>query len=1053
MPTPSFKEDHISQIPALQLLQKLGYTYLSREQALELRGGKESNVLLEGILRAQLPKINRIRVSSSKTAEFSETNIENGIRALKELPLHEGYITAAKTAYDLLTLGKPLEQNVDGTKKSHTLQYIDWKDISKNVFHVTEEFSVLRTDGKERFRPDIVLFVNGIPLCVIECKRPDLKDALAQAISQHNRNQQEDGIRPLYLYSQLLLSIATTLAKYATTDTKEKFWATWKEETPNALAAKMERDKLHQLINTPSSREEKREMYAARKQWEVKILEMREKEVLSISVQDEYLYSLCRPQRLLELTKDYILFEGGNYKKIARYQQYFAVKKIIERVQNLDKGKRNGGVIWHTQGSGKSLTMAMVAQKIRQVVSNPKIIIVTDRVDLDTQICNTFRRVSEEVEKAHSGKKLAALLQSPSSAVITTIINKFESAVTHLGDAVLPSADIFVLIDEGHRTQYGTFNVKMQKALPNACFLAFTGTPLMKKEKSTAQKFGGIIDAYTILQAVEDGAIVPILYEGRHALQDVNQKALDRGFDKVSEGLDEYQKEELKKKYSQADLIKKTDQRIDEIAKDISAHFRKNWKDTGFKGMVVTPDKATAIRYKEAFDLEGKISTEVIMSAPDMREGTDDIHEETHDRVVAFWKKAIVKYGKDFDQELIKAFKDTDSPELMIVIDKLLTGFDSPRVIVMYVCRKLREHTLLQAIARVNRVAADKEYGFIIDYEGIIGELDAAMNTYTQLSAFDAEEVAGTLTDIKKILEMLPQAHSELSDIFKALPNKFDISSYCDLLADEEVRELFYTKYRVFGKYLKIATASIEYEQKETAQNKDLYLKALKFYTQLRTTVANVYSDGIDFKMYEKQLQRLLDQHVITEEIISITNPVSILDTEAFQKELERVIGVKAKAEMIASKTNKYLAEKMNEDPVHYKKLSELIQQTIEDLRNMRISEAEAFEKLKAYMEESIQGKKKDIPEVLHSNENTFAFFRLAKEYESLNLEHCIAFAQKADEIIRKYIVIDWATKPDILRRILFYLGEFLIDECGMETKEADILAEKCLDIAKSKIW
>jgi type I restriction enzyme R subunit len=229
MEIPSFKEDQVSQIPALQMLQKLGYTYLTPIEAEELRGNKTGLVILEPILRKQLQEINSIQVSSTKTAFFSDANIENGIQSLKDIPMNEGYMAASKKAYELITLGKALEQSIDGDKKSFTLQYIDWKNLNNNVFHVTEEYSVMRTGSKDHYRPDVVLFVNGIPLCVIECKRPDIKEPLTEAISQHTRNQQEDGIRHLYIYSQLLLSLATLQAKYATTDTKEEFWASWKE--------------------------------------------------------------------------------------------------------------------------------------------------------------------------------------------------------------------------------------------------------------------------------------------------------------------------------------------------------------------------------------------------------------------------------------------------------------------------------------------------------------------------------------------------------------------------------------------------------------------------------------------------------------------------------------------------------------------------------------------------------------------------------------------------------------------------------------------------------
>lgn len=1051
MSTPEFKEDYSSQIPALQVLHQLGYTYLSENDINVLRGNKTSSVLLEPILREQLAKINKLKISSTKLASFNEANIENGILALKNLPMNEGYIAACEATYNLLTYGKALEQSVDGDKKSFTLQYIDWKKPKNNVFHVAEEFSVMRSNSKETFRPDIVLFVNGIPLCVIECKRPDMREPLRQAISQHTRNQMEDGIRPLYVYSQLVLSLATIQAKYATTDTKEEFWANWKEDKENI-------EELTEIINRPISNEFLAKLLVPRKPEEhqlVKDILLNERQ---LSEQDKYLIHLCAPERLLELAKDYIIFEGGKYKKIARYQQYFAIKKIAHRIKQIDGGKRKGGVVWHTQGSGKSLTMAMLARKIYQTVQNPKIILVTDRVDLDTQISETFARVDVSVHNAKTGNQLVELLKSKSDAVVTTVINKFETAVRLLEKSPLESNNIFVLIDEGHRTQYGSFNVKMRVVLPNACFLAFTGTPLMKKEKSTSDKFGGIIDAYTILQAVEDGAIVPILYEGRHAIQDVNQKAIDKGFDYVSESLDEYEKADLKKKFSRANLIGKTEQRIDEIARDISEHFVSNWgadrtgEKSGFKGMVVTPDKDTALKYKKAFDLIGKVTTEVIISAPDDREGNDDVHGEPTDEVVSFYKKMELKHGKNFEERLINQFKFTNEPDLLIVVDKLLTGFDEPRLVVLYICKKLREHTLLQAIARVNRVAQGKDYGYIIDYEGIIAELDEAMNTYSTFEDFESKDILGTFTNINQELQKLPQIHADLNGIFKGVAHKFDVVSYTNLLVDESIRVEFYQRFADFTRILKLAFSSLEFELNTPAKTIDMYRTDMKFYAKLRNSVFDAYGDKVDFRKYEKQLQKLLDQHVTTDEIIRLTEQVSIVDSDAFEKELEKVVGGRAKAETIASRTTKHISEKMDEDPTFYKKLSELIRQTISDLRALRISELEALRKLKEYREQAINKKSDDVPTELMNNEKVIPFFRLLKSDGIISDNDLLCnFAVATDNIIKQYVVVDWANKLDVVRKINFYIGEYLIDELNIPIEKAEEIAEKCVEIAKVK--
>src|SRR5690606_6203127 len=390
-----------------------------------------------------------------------------------------------------------------------------------------------------------------------------------------------------------------------------------------------------------------------------------------------------------------------------------------------------GGVIWHTQGSGKSLTMAMLAQLIAShpEIKNPKILLVTDRIDLDDQITETFKKCNVPVENAQTGKHLVELIKSPGDAVITTLIHKFEAAVNQSKEG-FESSEIYILIDEGHRSQYGSFNVKMQKVFPNACFIAFTGTPLMKKEKSTASKFGGIIDVYSITDAVEDGAVVPLLYEGRHNLIEVNEKPLDAFFDKVSEPLTEYGKANLKRKYSSKNVLNKADQVIYARAWDISEHYTQHVQGITFgslkaKGQLVAPNKTTAIKYREYLKEIGKVSCEVLISAPDMRENYDDAFEESEDLVLKFWKSMMDKYNKVevYEKFIINSFKKQEQPEIIIVVDKLLTGFDAPNNYVLYITRPLKEHTLLQAIARVNRLAPGKEHGLIIDYYGNLENL------------------------------------------------------------------------------------------------------------------------------------------------------------------------------------------------------------------------------------------------------------------------------------------------------------------------------------------
>ncbi len=687
MDTPSFKEDHISQIPALKMLINLGYEYLSPEQALKYRSGKTSNVILEDILRPQLKEINSIQVSSSRTSFFSDSNIENGILALKDVSMAEGMISASEKIYNLLTLGKALEQNIDGDKKSFTLQYIDWKNLENNKFHVTEEFKVKRLGSNDHYIPDLVLFVNGIPLCIIECKRPDIKNPIQQAISQHLRNQQQDGIRELYIYAQNLLSISSSLGRYATLGTPEKFWSHWEEKFKTEKEESHFNEEIYRLKNKSLSKENKAIIFGERYPYVAQYFRQLEENSVLPTQQDFYLYGLCSPKRLLDFTFNFTVYDNGQ-KKIARYQQYFAIKKTIDQIKTIENGKRKGGVIWHTQGSGKSLTMVMLAEAIilEKSIRNPKIILVTDRTELDQQIAETFSKCDVPVEKAPTGKGLVDLLNSDSDTVITTIINKFDTAVKKIPQP-LESPDIFVLVDEGHRTQHGTFNLEMQKTLPNACYIALTGTPLFKKDKNTLNKFGSLIDAYTVDQAVKDKAVVPLLYEGRHAFQKVASKQLDNYFNLISEPLNDYEKSDLKKKFSRADQLNIADQKIYAICWDISLHFQKNFQGiTPFKGQLVTPSKAAAIRYKNYLDDIGIVSSEVVMSPPDDREGEESAYGETPDKVKKFWKKMMDEHGtsKKYQDNIVNRFKYNDDPEIIIVVDKLLTGFDAPRNTVLY---------------------------------------------------------------------------------------------------------------------------------------------------------------------------------------------------------------------------------------------------------------------------------------------------------------------------------------------------------------------------------
>lgn len=1105
MELPSFIEDHISQIPALQLLMKLGYRYLTPEEALEARGNRSSNVLLETILKKQLGEINKIEYRG-KEFSFSEANTNTAILALRDLPLQDGFLAANKAFYELVTLGKSLEQNVLGDKKSFSFKYIDWDNHENNIYHVTEEYSVLRSERTDTYRPDVILFINGIPMVVIECKSPKLKHPIDQSIEQHLRNQQEDGIRSLYHYSNLVIGLAVNEARYGTTATSKEFWSVWKEQFQISVDEQVYIQELQQLKNAPLPDNDRTVLFEERFRYVLQYFNQLEQNDLTITEQDKLLYNLCRPERLLDLIYHFTLFDDG-VKKIGRYQQYFAVKWTLERISKVQPdGKRHGGVIWHTQGSGKSLTMVMLAQLIAMhpKIKNPRIVLVTDRVDLDDQITETFKKCHKVVRQATKGaskeaiKKfngealsereleifnkdsslLGYLLQTDDS-IITTIVNKFESLVNK-ASASFNSSNIFVLVDEGHRSHYGPLGVKVRKVFPNACFIAFTGTPLMKKEKSTAGKFGGIIPGtvYTISDAVEDKAVVPLLYEGRHNIMHVNEKPLDAFFDRISEPLTDYGKAALKRKYSGRNKLVQSLGFIENTAWDIAKHFSDNIQETGFKGQLVAPNKLSAIRYREKFmeiaktNKNLRVSAAVLISPPDDREGEEDAFEESDDKVKAFYKAMMDKYGnpEKYEKATINSFKKQDEPEIIIVVDKLLTGFDAPHNQVLYLTRNLREHTLLQAIARVNRLAPGKDYGYIIDYYGNLENLDDALHTYSGLEEYDPEELIGTLTNIAKEIEKLPQAHSELWDIFKEVKNKYDEPAYEELLSDEARRHRFYEKLSIYVRILKLALSSLGFNNQTPEKQIEKYKKDAEFFLALRISVKRRYSDELDYKEYEAQVQKLIDKHITSDgDVLKITDLVNIFDKEERQAELEKVTGKAAKADHIATRTLKAINLRMNDDPVYYKKLSELIRKTIEEYHQQRINEAEYLARAKDFEDNFFNGRRENVPSILKNNPTAIAYYNLTTEElkEGLGgkpnrVEIAAEVATGFDDIIKSGVfdnnqpVVDWQKNDDIKGKMRIEMDDLLFEiktkyDLELNFAHIDQLIEECIKVAESK--
>ena len=1012
----NYDERYLSQNPAIEVLQKLGYQYIPSETAQQMRLNQH-DALLRTVLEDKLNELNSYEYKG-ELRKFSETNIRQAIRDLDE-PLTNGLVKANEAIYETIMKGRSYTELLpDGSRKSFTIQYIDWNNIENNLFHVVEEFEVERMDGRGTVRPDIVLFVNGIPFAVIECKKASI--STIQGISQMIRNQGKDYIPQLFKFVQLVMATNKNETLYATCNTPMKFWAVWQEEKEEWL-----------------------------KSWLEKTVEGR-----LATVQDKNIISLFHPERLLEITQYFTLFDS-DIKKVARYQQYFAIKEIIKTIEERDENSnRQSGVIWHTQGSGKSLTMVMLARYILSELHeyNPKVIVVTDRIELDKQIHKTFSHTRLKASRATSGSHLVSLINNNNADIVTTLVHKFDTA--SIKQEPIESRDVFVLVDESHRTQYGELHIKMKKVFPNACYLGFTGTPLMKKEKSTMIKFGKLIHKYTIADGVRDRAIVPLLYEGRMVEQSVNQKAIDHRLEMITRNLNEKQKEEVKQRWSKYEKLASSEQRIYLIAEDINKHFLENYKTQGsqFKAMLATNSKIEAIRYLEAFEELGDLNCAVVISPPDQREGHEAVDEESRDKIQRFWKRMMDRYGtaENYEDTIKDEFVKGDELDLLIVVDKLLTGFDAPRATVLYVDKPMKEHTLLQAIARVNRLYEGKDYGLIIDYRGLLEKLDEAMQMYSGagLENFDPEDLKGAIYDIISIIGSLRQYYSDLWLIFAPIKNKNDREEYEVWLEDEERRENFYNVLSNFGRNLGIALESERIYNALPPEELQKYKKDFKFFQELRKSVKLRYSDTIDHKEYEAKMQKLMDNYISAEEVIRITNPVDILNEKAFEEEIERLGSKRAKADAIRTRLTKSIHTKWDENPSYYKKFSERIRETLQEYRDKRISEAEYLNRMKAIMKEYQSGHTiEKYPEVIKDNHNAQAFYGVTRDILSETKETAPSYdtntlgelASEMDKIIKKHQKVDWHDNVDIHNRIAQELDDLLFDFKEKHNLDLDI--------------
>ena len=1006
---PDTCEQASAQIPALHLLVNLGWRYISACDCQRLRDGNR-----EVLLKPRLIETLKARRFEYKGERYplSPSGIDQIVRELSALPLGEGLLAANERLYQLLALGITVTEFMpDGKKHLPTIPVIDWADPAANLWDITEECEVLSTQGTHHRTPDIVGYVNGLPLVVIEAKRPESghgsKAMVAEGVSQNLRNQRADEILQLYAYAQLLLSISLTDGRYGTTHTPAKFWARWREE-------EFDDDTLAAIKNRALPTASQAALFADKPEPLRRYFASLWSQPMLPTDQDRLLAGLLTPARLLEFLRSFVLFDRKVGKVVARYQQFFGIRALLARIrQKRPDGGREGGVLWHTTGSGKSFTMVFLTKALLldPDLKECRVVVVTDRIDLETQLSRNFitggafgsavaTKKEGERSKATTGRDLARRIGHGTERITFSLVQKFATA-SRLPECRNDSADLIVLVDEGHRSHGGETHERMRLALPKAAYLAFTGTPLLKDEK-TASKFGPIVHAYSMQRAVEDETVAPLLYEERVPELDINEIAVNRWFDKITAGLSEAQSADLKKKFASKQAIYGAANRIELIAWDIATHFDRNFKqlDLGLKGQVATDSKLDAIRYKRALDETGLVTSAVVISAPDTREGNAAVDEDTLPEVQKWWKQNIVDPRIDpeeYERNVLQDFGTDGAPDLLIVVDKLLTGFDEPRNAVLYIDKPLKGHNLIQAVARVNRLHDAKRFGVLVDYRGILEELDTAVRAYQDLEArtqggFDLADIEGLYQSFSTEYKRLPSLHERLWSFFEGVTNRKDIEQFRQVLSprfvpDDEggeyderqkLRDDFSTALTEFGLCLQTALCSRSFFEDKSFSEELIrrYKHNLKFFSDLRQIARRDAMETVDYSVYEEQIRRLVDKQVIGKEV---RDPKGVYLVHELGKPEDPLDWSEEKTrnetDLIKTRVRKTIEQDLADDPYAQKVFAELLRQAIAEAEAMFDHPLKQYALFRTFEERLKALQTPGIPDRLEANRQAKAYY------------------------------------------------------------------------------
>ncbi len=976
-----------SERPALDALRQLGWEVVDQQRSTWIDPREtESSAVLEPRLRDAVKRLN---------PWLNENNLNKAVNEIQQVA-GTSTMDENEQIHEKLVRHISVEQDRGHGKQHQTVEYIDYENPENNDFFALNQFRV--AGPVETVKPDIVLFVNGIPLGIVECKSPQIPEPRSEALDQLTRYQNErdgesEGAEELFRYNQF--SVATWMegAVMGTYGTPKDQYKPWRDAYP------LEDDELIDWFD------------------------------LDGYLPDQYrlLYALFEPSRLLDQLRHFTVFENrqsGAIKMVARYQQYRAVRKALERIDKRGRREAQGGVVWHTQGSGKSLTMLFLALKLRRNEDDPTLLLVTDRRALNDQIHATFERCGfPNPKKAESIEDLRDRLSYDAGETITTLIHKFQTTDDEEDFPVLSrNENVYVMADEAHRTQDKELANNMRTALPNAFYVGFTGTPIEKDERNTRRTFGNYIDTYTIDQSLEDGATVEILYQGRLADIHLEGETLDRLFDRIFSDKSDEEKAEIQKRYARTQDLAEAQPRIDRVALDIIEHFENDVPEP-FKGMVVTTSKEAAIRYKETLDNLNGPESRVIVS-----EGHNDPEH------IKKWTPS------DSEKSRYKeSFVDPNGEiELLIVCDMLLTGFDAPVAQVMYLDKPLREHSLLQAIARVNRPFEEKTHGLIIDYYGVSDELTEA------LAMFSKKDVKRAMVPVEDKQPDLEAAHSKAVSFFDDLD---DVEQCVQSLEPDDRRIEFKNAFKRFSRLMDVILPD---------PMANPYLEDLERLSAIYGTAKERYRDEtMNLEGAGAKVRELIQDH-ITSRGIEVLNdePVSIMEEVEYDAKLEGLESDEARASEMQNAIKHEINVRFDEDPVQYGSLKDRLEELIEKYREERYNERETIEELRELMDE-IRSRDKQARTKGLRDETDLSFYHAVEDVlgehgagEEDLIELTADLVGTVEEFVTK---VEWKQKTQLQNRMRKKVtGELYRSEIDISGDERKELTNRVIELARN---